>query len=184
VRHDPEEQWSPVVQASPSEHVFALFGVYTQAPEVELQVSSVQGLASLHETMSVVTHDPDEQWSPVVQAFPSEQVLLSLLVYSHSPLVVLNASSVQAFPSLQVTAVPTQVPEAQWSSVVRGLPSEQAFESLLVYWHAPDAGLHSSSVQGFPSLQATVVPTQALAEQWSLVVQALPSEHVFALFGV
>jgi hypothetical protein len=45
------------------------------------------------------------------------------------------------------------------------------------------AGLHESSVQGLLSLQVIGVPTHAPSTQAS-AVQALPSEHGLALFGV
>jgi hypothetical protein len=119
----------------------------------------------------------------VVHAFPSSQVLVSSETYSHSPVEGLQASSVQALLSLQVTAVPlTQAPAEQTSPVVQALPSLHAFVSSATYSHKPVAGLQASSVHGLLSLQLVVAPpTQAPPEQESPVVQGFPSSQAAVL---
>ena len=83
-------------------------------PRTGLQVSSVQAMPSSQSTVSPV-QAPAEQWSLLVQASLSLQLLLSSLVYSH-PLVGSQLSSVQGLPSLQVSDVPdTQNPPLQVS---------------------------------------------------------------------
>jgi hypothetical protein len=86
--------------------VLLSLGVFTQAPVVVLHESSVQGLLSSHVFGVPGTHDPAEQWSPVVQAFPSLHVLLSLGVFTQAPVVVLHESSVQGLLSSHVFGVP------------------------------------------------------------------------------
>ena len=92
----------------------------------------MQGLLSLHVVAVPGTHAPAEQWSPVVQAFPSLHVLASLGVNTQFPLVASHESSVQDLLSLQVFAVPgTQEPAEQWSPVVQAFPSLQLTASEL-----------------------------------------------------
>jgi hypothetical protein len=122
---------------------------------------------------------PALQVSVCVQASPSEHVFVLSFVWTQLPSAGLQLSSVQAFPSLQVTGFdPTQVPELQASVCVQALPSEQVFVSSLVATQ-PDAGLHESSVQALPSSQVIgFEPVHAPALQASVCVQASPSEQV------
>src|SRR5262249_45958660 len=75
--HVPAWQASVWVQALPSLHAFALLLVKTHWPLAGLHASSVQEFPSLQETAPDPTHAPAEQWSPVVQAFPSSHVVRS-----------------------------------------------------------------------------------------------------------
>jgi hypothetical protein len=147
--HVPPPQTSPVVQALPSLHAPVLF-VKTQ-PVVVLHVSVVQALLSLHTSALMPWQVPPPQVSPVVQAFPSLHAAV-LFVNTQLPFAGLQASVVQTLLSLHVTAgVPVQTPATQTSPVVHALPSLHAL--VLFVKTQPDAGLHASLVQGFPSLQ-------------------------------
>src|SRR5204863_448432 len=81
--HTPPAHASIVVQASPSLHGAVLF-VWTQAPDIGLQESSVQGFPSSQLVVGPGTHDPLMQLSGVVQALLSEQVTLSSIDPSQS----------------------------------------------------------------------------------------------------
>ena len=117
-----------------------------------LQESSVQAFPSLQLKVPVVIQLPAEHLSPVVQALPSEQVLL-LSVGWVQELPPLQMSSVQALPSL-VHAFPL------------------ASGGLL---HAPVVVLQLSMGQTFPSLQFFCVCLQVPAPSQVSVVQALLS---------
>jgi hypothetical protein len=149
-------------------------------PPDGLQVSAVQGFASSQLLGPPGVHAPALQRSPVVQASPSLQGAV-LFVKAH-PVAGTHASSVQTLPSVHESAAPpTQPPLLQVSLVVHALPSLQA-AVLFVNTH-PEAGLHASSVQTFPSLHVTGGPAvQPPALQTSLIVQASPSSQAAALF--
>ena len=140
----------------------------------------MQGFASTHTSAGPPTHAPAEQTSFVVQAFASLHgfVLLACV----QPVAELHASLVQPFPSSQLSGCPpTHDPAEQISPVVHALPSLHAL--LLFENTQPDAGLHVSVVQRFPSLQTNgAPPTHAPPAQVSLVVHALPSLHGLVLF--
>jgi hypothetical protein len=91
-------------------------------------------------------------------------------------------SSVQTFPSSQFGgAPPLQVPPPHVSFVVHAFPSSHGL--LLFVCTQPDAGLHESSVQPFPSSQfGALPPWQLPPPHVSFVVQAFPSSHGFVLF--
>jgi hypothetical protein len=161
------------VHAVPSAHARASSFVKTHWPFAGLHASSVQGLASSQNTDAVPTHVPFMQASLVVHALPSVQGFALSIVWTHCPLAGLHESSVQAFPSLQLTGVPAQTPETQvslvvhafWSlqttegvptqtpftqaSDVQALPSEQALALSIMCRQCPLLGLQLSSVQGF-----------------------------------
>lgn len=121
----PLAQTSPLVQALPSSHGLELF-TKTQ-PLAGSQLSVVQILPSLHLMSGPPLHDPPEQASPMVQAFPSLHGFV-LLEWTQ-PIAGLHESSVQMLPSLQLRAEPpTQAPLAQVSCVVQGFPSLQGLE--------------------------------------------------------
>jgi hypothetical protein len=111
------------------------------------------------------TQAPAKQ-AVVEQAVPSDgQVSASFGVETHWPLAGSQASSVQAFASLQKTArVPMHLPELH-ASLVQALPSEQGFVSSFVKTHRPSATSQASSVQGLPSSQAAGTPTHTPATQ-------------------
>jgi hypothetical protein len=169
--HTPAEHASLVVQAFPSLHGATLL-VCVQ-PVTGLQASSVQTLASSQFGAAPPTQAPAEQVSPVVQALPSSQGAM-LFVWTQ-PVAGLHASSVHTFASSQFGAAPpTHTPAEQVSLVVQALPSLHG-AVLLVKTH-PVAGAQVSSVHGLLSLHTSAAPpTQAPAEQVSLVVQVLPS---------
>ena len=80
----PATQVSPTVFESPSSQVVALLFACWQVPEE--QVSSVHGFLSSQsasfvqsQTFVPATHEPPEQWSPVVHGVPSSQTALVAL---------------------------------------------------------------------------------------------------------
>jgi glyoxylate utilization-related uncharacterized protein len=87
----------------------------------------------------------------------------------------LQESSVQTFPSLQLSGgPPTHAPPEQLSLVVQALPSLQG--SVLLTYTQPEAGLQESFVQTFASSQVSGgPPAHVPPEHASFVVQALPS---------
>ena len=93
----------------------------------------------------------------------------------------LQLSSVHRLLSLQTGAEPpTQTLAAHVSLVVQESPSSQL--AVLAVKTQPLAGLQLSSVQGLLSSQTGAEPpTQALAAQVSLVVQASPSSQLAVL---
>src|SRR5207247_845837 len=95
----------------------------------------------------------------------------------------LQESSVHGLPSSQLRAgPPAHAPEEHASFVVQALPSSH--DAVLLMWTQPEAGLHESSVQPFPSLQfGAVPPTQEPFAQVSLVVHAFPSSQETVLFA-
>src|SRR5262245_14132181 len=139
---------SPVVQAFPSLQGAVLL-VLTQ-PVAGLQLSSVQTLPSLQLGAGPGTQLPPLQTSPTVQALPSLQGLVLLLLTQ--PVAGLQLSLVQTLPSLQLGGGPgTQLPPLHTSPTVQALPSLQVQVFLLLT--QPVAGLQLSSVQTLPSLQ-------------------------------
>ena len=172
----PPPQVSPVVQAFPSSHAFALF-VKTH-PVAGLQLSVVQTLAS-SQTIAAPPQTPPLQMSPDVHAFPSSQA--AVLFVNTQPAAGSHVSVVHTLPSLQMTADPAwQVPPPQASPVVQASPSSQAF--VLFAKTQPEAGLHESVVQLLLSLQTTAEPAWHVPPpQTSPVVQAFPSSHAFVL---
>jgi hypothetical protein len=121
---DPSEHMSPVVHAFPSSHGLALL-VFVQ-PIAESQASIVQMLPSSQFGGAPPTHEPPEQTSSVVQAFPSLHATV-LLVNTQTP--PWHESSVQTLLSLHWLAwlhsmqppigVPAQTPPAQTSPLVQ-----------------------------------------------------------------
>ncbi len=101
--HNPPAQVSPVVQALPSLHAAVLL-LWVQ-PSLASQASFVHGLLS-----SQLTTDPLQvpvvQTSLAVQAVPSSQPVPSLTLLWVQPAMLSQASVVQAFPSLQLAALP------------------------------------------------------------------------------
>jgi hypothetical protein len=169
---------SPEVQAFPSSQ-FAVFGVFTQAPE-RLHVSSVHGFPSSQLLPPVGTQAPVTQWSPVVQPSLSLHVLVSSITALH-PVTVSQESSVHGLPSSQTVGGPaTQILLLHLSPEVQALPSSQ-FAVLAVWTQA--LALQESSVHGFASSQL-LVPTQTPAWHFSSFVHELVSTQVLPVRGV
>ena len=176
--HAPAWQVSVRVHALPSSHA-AVFGAWTQ-PVAAVQESSVHGLPSSQFGGGPPTHLPPAHVSPVVQAFPSShRAAFGLFT---QPVVGLQTSSVQAFPSSQLGASPpTHRPPVQVSAVVHAFPSSQGAVFGLLTQSL--AGSQESSVHGLPSSQLRAAPVQTPSEHMSPVVQAFPSSQG-AVFGV
>ena len=152
----PPLQVSFVVQASPSSHGFVLL-VWTQ-PEPKSQLSSVQTLLSLQFGGGPPAQLPPLHVSLVVQASPSSQGAVLLVLTQ--PVAGLQLSSVHTLLSLQFGGgPPTQEPPLQVSLVVHALPSLHG--ALLLAWTHPMDGLQLSSVQTLLSSQFTGSLTQA-----------------------
>ena len=157
----------------------AVFDAWTQ-PVTAVQESSVHGLPSSQFGGGPPTHLPPAHVSPVVQAFPSShRAAFGLFT---QPVVGLQTSSVQAFPSSQLGASPpTHRPPVQVSAVVHAFPSSQGAVFGLLTQSL--AGSQESSVHGLPSSQLRAAPVQTPSEHMSPVVQAFPSSQG-AVFGV
>ena len=171
---DPPWQASFVVQAFPSSQAL-LLSVWVQ-PEAGSQASSVQGLLSLQSAadVSVPTHDPPLQASPVVQAFPSSQA--ALLFVLKQPELGSQRSSVQGLLSLQSVAdvsTPPHVPPVHTSPVVQAFPSLHELE--LLAWTQPEAGSQLSSVHALLSSQTTGIAKHPPAGSHPSAVHALLS---------
>jgi hypothetical protein len=117
------------------------------------------------------------------------QALLSLQVFALSlvkrqPVAGAHESSVQGFLSSHGSAgPPTHALFAQTSLVVQAFLSSQGFVFATLLH--PDAELHESSVHGLLSLQFVgPLEMQLPPLQWSPVVQASLSLHVFELEAV
>jgi hypothetical protein len=175
--HAPALHVSAVVQASPSLQGTLLLA-FTQ-PVAGSQESLVHTFPSSQFAAGPLLHAPLLQVSPTVQASPSSQGAV-LLLLTH-PVAGSQESLVHVLPSSQLGAgPPTQAPPLQASAVVQASPSLQA-NVLLALTH-PVAGSQESSVQTFPSSQTGgAPPTQAPALQVSAVVQASPSSQAAVL---
>jgi hypothetical protein len=182
----PPEHRSLLVQARPSSQAVVVLLV-TQ-PIAGSQASRMQGLPALalHTRAEPARQLPPEHASPIVQALPSLQAAVVLLVTQ--PIAGSQASRMQGLPALALhtSAVPSQAPPRHASALVQALPSSQA--ALLFTW-LQASFWQSSVVHGFWSsqsaaaLQAQVAVSEtherALSEQLS-VVQARPSSQTRA----
>jgi hypothetical protein len=118
------------VQALPSSQAAPTPSGLNTQPVAGLQLSAVQTLPSLQVTglpMQVAAAVP-LQWSPVVQALLSLQVVVpGRGVFTHPPAEELQVSAVQGLLSLQFLGVPLHTPPpSQPSLTVQGSPSSQA----------------------------------------------------------
>src|SRR6266481_5190216 len=133
-------------------------------------------------------HTPPWQASPLVQALPSSQgVVSATAVPMHTPLWQVSPL-VQEFPSSHgapssSAALPTQVPFWQVSAAVQALPSSQL---------VPVSGVTAQlavplqvRVLHWSDVQVRAVPTHCPPlVQVSLKVQALPSSQLVPVSGV
>src|SRR6266403_395894 len=134
------------------------------------------------------THTPPWQASPLVQALPSSQGVVSGSgVPAQTPpwqvsLLVQEFSSSHAAPSSSV-ALPTQVPFWQVSAAVQALPSSQLVPVSGVTAQL-DVPLQVRVLHG-SEVQVRAVPTHCPPlVQVSLKVQVLPSSHAAPVLGV
>jgi hypothetical protein len=156
---------TPPWQTSPPSHTLASaqeVPLLTEAalhPVAGLQESVVHGFPSLQTSGAESVHVPFWQVSVPSQRLASAHwVPLGTFGLAH-PVVGLQLSAVQAFPSVQLSGVPgLQVPAWQVSAPLHAFPSEQAWPfATAVFWH-PERALQESVVQGFESLQLSAVP--------------------------
>tara|TARA_B100000579_G_scaffold364308_1_gene323235 strand:+ start:2898 stop:3494 length:597 start_codon:yes stop_codon:yes gene_type:complete len=169
--HDPDAHWSPTVHAFPSLHGL-LLAIFWQAP-ASVQLSVVHASSS-SQSRAVPEQLLPEQVSLMVQLSSSSQLLL-LASKTQAPVLELQESSVQGFPSSQMVAEPVQAPPAQVSPVVQALLSLQLF--VLFRFPQEPSSLQVSVVHGFSSSQFKAPPVQRPPAHWSLVVQGSPSSH-------
>jgi hypothetical protein len=107
---------------------------------------------------------------------------VSSLTEKQLPVDGLQASSVHALLSLQMTGVPWQAPPPHTSPAVHRRPSLQ--ETLLLAWTQPVTVLQESSVQTLLSLQSSEAPgEQDPPTQRSVTVQAFPSLQAIPSLG-
>ncbi len=120
------------MQALPSlQTELSATGPNTHAPVAGLQLSAVHALLSL-QTLAVPVQLPPLQKSDTVHKAPSLHALPSLTAtYTHKPLVVLQASPVQALPSSHLIAAPPHVPTLHASLWVHGFLSSHSAPSIL-----------------------------------------------------
>ena len=172
--HVPPPHTSPLVHMSPSLHA-AVLAVCAQ-PLLVLQLSLVQGLLSSQLSRVPALHAPPTQPSGLVQALPSLQLPSELLWLQ--PAMGSQLSLVQGLLSSHtVGAPPWQVPPAQESPLVQGLPSLHGW--VLAAWLQPSLASQASLVHGFWSSQLGAAPgLHTPAVQVSPTVQALPSSQV------
>jgi hypothetical protein len=135
----PVWQLSAPLQTFPSRHAVPLAAlVFWHAPE--LQASMVQAFPSL-------------------QSAATEQVWHPLIGVCTQPVTGLHESVVQAFESLQLSAVPAeQVPDWQVSGPLHALPSAHDVPFASGVFAQPVAGTQESVVQTLLSLQLGGVP--------------------------
>jgi hypothetical protein len=128
-------------------------------PVAGLQESVVHGFPSLQMSGAESVHVPFWQVSVPSQRLASAHWVPLVTFGLAHPVVGLQLSAVQAFPSTQLRGVPgLQVPAWQVSAPLHALPSEHAWPfATAVFWH-PETALHESVVQGFESLQLSAVP--------------------------
>jgi hypothetical protein len=138
--------------------VLTATGVWLMTPVAGTHESLVHALLSSIAASGVPSQVPPLQMSPVVQALLSLQFAV-LFGCVTSPVVVLQRSSVQMFPSDVFIGVPRHVPDPQMSPVVQALLSLQ-FAVLFGCVTSPVVVLQRSSVQMFPSDVFIGVPLQ------------------------
>jgi len=174
--HFPPEHWSGAVHAFPSLHVLLSLFVCTHDPVVGLHESSVHGLSSLQFGPVPGTHEPAEQWSPIVHAFPSLHA--TVLFVCVQPVAGAQASVVHTLLSSQFSAVVpgTHAPPEQTSPTVHAFPSLQGVLSgWLAKLHVPSPLQVPACLHVPGAAQAYAVPAQAPAVHTSFFVHATPS---------
>jgi hypothetical protein len=148
-------------------------------PVAGLHESVVHGFPSLQTRGAAAVQVPLWQVSaPLQRLVSAHEVPLGTFALAH-PVVLLHVSAVQAFPSLQLSAVPAvQVPAWQVSAPLHTFPSEHAVPlATAVFWH-PETALHVSVVHGFESLQLSAAPAVQVPDwQVSLPLHTVESAH-------
>ena len=162
-RHFPPVHLSPEVQALPSSHSVSSILFTLEQPVIELQLSIVQSLLSLHVTGIPGLQVPDWQASPWEHTSLSVQGRLSATAAcSHVPMV-LQASVVQTLPS----SVHGE-PEALNPSGGQTVPLQVSPRS-----HSPVVGRHTV-LAGAPSVKSHLPATQRSCVQ--MLVSAHPPQ--------
>ena len=172
-------QASALVHASLSLQANPTAGVDTHFPPTP-QPSLVHALPSSQN--GVPLHLPPRHTSLIVQLNPSSQLAPSALTWLQ-PVLLSQASVVQALPSSQFSALPpTHAPTLHKSPVVHTLPSSQLpAEGSCTQ---PSLAPQLSAVHTLLSSQFSATPAQPLLPQTSLWVQGLLSSQAEPLTGV
>jgi hypothetical protein len=173
-----------VVHTLPSLQTMGVPAVHTPAWQVS---APLQAFPSLHDVPLATTalpHTPAVQLSVVhgllsLQSAATLHALQPAMGVCWQPLTELQESVVQAFPSLQLSAVPAaHVPFWQVSAPLQTLLSEHAVPFRTAVVVQPKAGLQLSVVHTFPSSQTSAAPAvHTPAWQVSGPLQTFPSEH-------
>ncbi len=163
-------QPSPTVHELPSSQV-AVLGVARQAPLLNVQLSSVHGLASSQFLVEVPWQTPPWHASPSEQALPSSHV--ASMGKNTQPCAGLQLSVVQMLLSSQVTGLAWQSPLTQLSPAVQALPSLQRIPPSFLsahcrFWHTPT---WQSPWPG--QLPSSVAPSQSLSVPSQISVGSL-----------
>src|SRR5690606_30771993 len=128
--HSPSLQTSRVVHSSSSSHDRPSTGTASQRPVSLLHTPSVQGPSSSAQSTVTPTHFPSAlHWSPLVQAFPSLQLVpADAGSASHAPVAGSHLPTLQSVLSAEQSCIaPEHTPcPSQTSFRVHRLPSSQA----------------------------------------------------------
>jgi hypothetical protein len=151
-------------------------------PVAALHASTVQGFpsSSAGATPAWQCVAPSQVSRPL-HALPSEHEAPAAVAVCTTPVAGSHESTVQGIPSSTAGAVPAwHAPVAlQISLPLHALPSEHAVPAAAGVWVTPVAGLHASTVHGFPSSTVGAVPAwhAPVPLQVSVPLHAFPSEH-------
>jgi hypothetical protein len=172
-------QLSVPLQTLASAHEVPFNAGACSQPKTELQVSVVQGLASLQLRAVPAVQNPDWQVSVPSQTSASAHGVPLGTGVAVQPATGLQPSVVHGFASLQVRAVPAvQVPLWQVSAPLQTLASLHGVPFATEVVVQPKMGSQLSVVQGLPSLQLSAVPAvQAPLWHVSAPLHTLPSLH-------
>jgi hypothetical protein len=184
--HTPAWQLSAPLQTLPSRHAVPLSTAVLPQPVTGLQASVVQTLPSLQLSAVPGVHAPLWHVSAPLQTLPSEHAVPFASATFWQPLAALQASVVQALPSLQLSAVPgVQVPAWQVSPPLHTVVSahDEPFGTAACW--QPAMGSQVSFVHTLLSLQVSAVPAvHTPLWQVSLPLHRLPSAHGAPLTSV
>ena len=144
-----------------------------------MQLSVVQTFESLQLSAVPAVHTAAWQVSAPLQKLPSAQLVPFARGAFWQPDVGLQLSVVQAFESLQLSAVPAaHVPLWQVSAPLHTVVSAHDVPFVTAVFRQPKTGSQLSVVQTFESLQFGAVPGAHVASrQISGPLQKLPSEQ-------
>jgi len=146
------------------------------------QLSAVQGLWSSQSRLEPALQAPPSHASTPLQTLPSAQEMPLTTGVLTQPDMGLHESVVQTLLSSQPSGSLMHEPAAQRSLIVQALTSAQSASLLqqagIGWLRQPSSASQVSIVQPLLSSQSRLIPgVQLPAEQVSLPLQTLPSEH-------